>query len=185
MPFQSSDSRGCRARFRRRFHQPRVEALEARRLLATYTVTNTNDTGSGSLRQAILSVNNDTTLDTINFAIPGSGVHTISPVTGLPTITNAVIIDGYSQLGASPNTLANGDNAVLKIVLDGTSAGSSAAAGLHISAGGSTVRGLVIADFGNFSTAEGILLDTNGGNTIAGNFIGTDVTGEHLGGNSD
>src|SRR5262249_51163528 len=108
---QSSPSRRSRGRVHRRFLRPRVEGLESRRLLATYTVINTNDAGVGSLRATIQSANNDTTLDTIAFAIPGSGVHTISPLSALPTITNPVVIDGYTQPGARPNTLANGDNA--------------------------------------------------------------------------
>ena len=45
---------------------------------ATFTVTNTNDAGAGSLRQAILDANGDFTTDQIVFAIPGSGVHTIT-----------------------------------------------------------------------------------------------------------
>ena len=49
--------------------------------------------------------------DAITFSIPGSGVQTISPASPLPTITDPVIIDGYSQPGASPNTLAVGNNA--------------------------------------------------------------------------
>ena len=52
--------------------------MEDRRLLTTYMVMNTNDSGPGSLRQAILNVNNDTSLDTIAFNIPGTGVQTIS-----------------------------------------------------------------------------------------------------------
>ncbi|HEY3565720.1 MAG TPA: hypothetical protein VGL96_12005, partial [Casimicrobiaceae bacterium] len=77
----------------------------------TFTVTSTSDAGAGSLRQAILDVNADTTDCTtstphsIVFAIPGAGVHTISPLTPLPAIIGGVTIDGYSQPGASANTL--------------------------------------------------------------------------------
>ena len=182
---QSAGSRRSQSRYQRRFHRPRVEALEARRLLTTYMVMNTNDSGAGSLRQAILDVNLDTSLDTIAFNIPGTGVHTISPASALPAITNPVTIDGYTQPGASPNTMANGDNAVLEVALDGAVVGADASAGLHITAGGSTVRGLVIEDFGGTGfTTDGIRLDTNGGNTIAGNFIGTDATGNVAAGNS-
>ncbi len=42
-----------------------------------FTVLNTNDSGTGSLRQAILDANSMGG-GTINFNIPGSGVHTIS-----------------------------------------------------------------------------------------------------------
>src|SRR5262245_13943960 len=82
---------------------------------ATFTVINTDDSGAGSLRQAILDANGNPGPDTIDFAIPGSGVHTISPVTPLPAITEPVTIDGYTQAGSSPNTDANDDNAVLLV----------------------------------------------------------------------
>ena len=84
---------------------------------------NTNDSGIGSLRQAILNADANPGLDTIDFDIPGAGVHTISPASALPTITDPVVIDGYTQPGASPNTLAVGDDAVLLIDLDGGNAG--------------------------------------------------------------
>jgi hypothetical protein len=80
----------------------------------TFTVTNTGDSGGGSLRQAITDANNNAGLDTIDFKIPGSGVHTITPATSLPFITSLVVIDGYTQSGSSANTLANGENAVLR-----------------------------------------------------------------------
>jgi hypothetical protein len=67
----------------------------------TFVVTNTNDNGVGSLRQAILDANANSGADTINFNIAGSGVQTISLASALPTITEAVTIDGYSQPGSS------------------------------------------------------------------------------------
>ena len=92
-----------------------------------------------------------------------------------PTITDPVIIDGYTQPGASPNTNGPGLglNTVLKIELDGTNAGAFAP-GLHIT-GDSTVRGLVINGFDGF----GVLISGGDatGNLVQGNFIGTDVTG--------
>jgi len=111
-------------------------------------------------------------LDVINFNIPGSGVHTIKPTSPLFFITSPVIIDGYTQPGAIPNTLAKGDNAVLKIELDGSNLGFNDE--LHISdlANDSVIRGLVINRFGN----NGIRI--SGQNTkVEGNFIGTDPSG--------
>src|SRR5262249_30538026 len=67
-------------------------------------------------------------------------------------------------------TLAVGDNAVLRVELDGTSAG--AANGLTLTGGGSTVRGLAINRFGG----EGVEVG-GAGNVLAGNFIGTDPGG--------
>src|SRR5688572_21523428 len=76
----------------------------------TYTVTNTNDSGSGSLRQAILAANAHpnppgNVPDEIRFAIPQAQcttlglVCTITPASALPTITDPVILDGWSQGG--------------------------------------------------------------------------------------
>lgn len=168
-------------------------AVQATTQAATITVTGTGDTiavdGLVTLREAITSANNNANVnadvvavgvygtDTINFAIAGAGVHTISPATDFPTIIDPVVIDGYTQPGASPNTLAVGDNAVILIELDGSGA-ASGASGLVITAGSSTVRGLVINRFntGGFGRS-GITLQTGGGNTITGNFIGTDPAG--------
>ena len=146
----------------------------------TITVNTTTDTNDGicntthcSLREAINVSNlNAGVKDTVAFNIPGSGPHTITPTTVLPTVTDPVVIDGYTQPGASPNTNQTGAiNAVLMIELNGVSAGSNVN-GLRITAGNSTVRGLAINRF-----LQGISLETNGGNLIEGNFIGTNVSG--------
>jgi len=137
--------------------------------------------GPCTLRAAIEQANFDAGTDTIAFSISGVGPHTISPGSALPIITDPVIIDGYTQPGASANTnpIASGSNAVLKIILDGTSAGAGVD-GLSITAGSSTVKGLVINQFGD----DGIELATNGSNAIQGNYIGTDAAGSAALGNS-
>src|SRR5262249_8269321 len=91
---------------------------------------------------------------------------------GLPAITAAVVIDGYTQPGASPDTLIVGNNAVLLIQLDGSSAafGSN---GLTITGGNSIVRGLVINRF----LGDGVAVLGAGGDPVQGNFIGTDPGG--------
>src|SRR4030095_13928994 len=115
----------------------------------TFTVINTNDARPGSLRQAILDANANARADSIAFNIPGAGVQTISPVTALPIITDPVVIDGYTQPGSSVNTLADGDNAVLLIELNGSSipGGAILVPGLQINASFCAVRGLVINRF--------------------------------------
>src|SRR5438270_13685508 len=66
-------------------------------LAATIPVTNTSDSGNGSLRQAILDANASAGVpDTISFQIPGAGVKTIALASALPAITDQVIIDGYT-----------------------------------------------------------------------------------------
>ena len=89
---------------RKQTYRPRLERLEARLLPATFLVTNTGDSGADSLRQAILDANANPGQDVIAFNLPGSGSQVIRPLTPLPTITTAVLIDGYSQLGSSANT---------------------------------------------------------------------------------
>ena len=109
-------------------------AATSRLVAGTFTVTNTADSGAGSLRQAITDANALVGADTINFNIPGAGVHTISPASALPAITSPVTIDGYTQPGTVQNTSAAGFNGILLIELDGTNAGVGVSA-LTITAG--------------------------------------------------
>ena len=89
---------------------------------ATFTVNTTSDTDDKacnaahcSLREAIDAANATPDADMIVFNIPGTGVHTINTTGNFSFISRPVTIDGYTQPGSSPNTLANGDNAVLRI----------------------------------------------------------------------
>jgi CSLREA domain-containing protein len=155
----------------------------------TFTVNTTNDVNDGScnithcsLREAILAANSNPGLDLIHFNIPGSGPHTIlifPAMNGpLPTITDAVTIDGYTQPGATPNSnpAPQGLNAQLKIVIR-RSGGS--ASGLTISTSNVVVRGVVINNFNQ----NGILI-TGSNVIIEGNFIGTDAGGTNDQGNN-
>jgi hypothetical protein len=101
--------------------------------MATFTVTNTNDSGAGSLRQAILSANTNVSADLIVFNIPGAGPHTITPTSALPEIIDPVTIDGTTQPGFMGTPI---------IELNGTSAGENAN-GLVVNTD-SVVRGLII-----------------------------------------
>jgi hypothetical protein len=122
------------------------------------------------LREAINAANANPGADIIRFDIPFVGVQTITPTSNLPTITEAVTIDGYTQPGASENTLSIGNNAVLLIELNGASAGLIPI-GLNIAANNVVVRGLVI---NRFSTGININSDLN---RVEGNFIGTGADG--------
>ena len=99
-------------------------------------------------------------------------MHTITPATAFDHLTDQAVIDGYTQPGSSANTLAVGDDAVLRIELDGTNVGSGDS-GLFLSGGHSTLRGLVL----NRWSASAVRLDQGGNNVVEGNFIGTDPTG--------
>ncbi|MCC3500520.1 MAG: S8 family serine peptidase, partial [Microcoleus sp. PH2017_15_JOR_U_A] len=132
-------------------------------------VTNTKDSGPGSLRAVLNWANTNPGKDTVIFKIPSTdsgyntnnNAFTIRPLSPLPRITDSVIIDGTSQPGYSTRPV---------IELDGSNVPVD---GLYITAGNSTVRGLTINRFG----VDAIRLRDNGGNIIEGNFIGTDVTG--------
>ncbi len=138
----------------------------------TFVVNTTADHDDGScaqgvggdctLREAIIAANNTPGADEIRFNIGGGGAQTISPTSALPTITDPVVIDGTTQPGFAGTPL---------IELNGANAGI--VNGLTITAGNSTVQGLVINRFG----LSGISLQTNGGNQIVGNRIGTDAAG--------
>src|SRR5262249_31676194 len=86
------------------------------------------------------------------------------------------IIDGYSQPGASKNTLAVGDNAKIAVAIDG-SAFQSSGAGLLIDQSGTQVFGLDIENMGQVS--EGVIIRSATNVQIAGCFIGVDPTGEN------
>jgi hypothetical protein len=144
---------------------------------ATFTVINTNDSGAGSLRQAVLDANTNPGADTIVFAIPGSGVQTISPLSRLPYLTDdaGVMIDGYSQPGAAPNTLPAGENARIQIELDCSliGPGPGLRGCLYITSSNNRIQGLSI----HGSILPQIWISGAADNVVAGNFIGTDPTG--------
>lgn len=124
-------------------------------------------TGHCTLRAAIQQSNAILGPNEIDFNIPGTGVQTIQLTRQnkvLPTITIPVIIDATTQPGYTPTTPM--------IRIDGSLTGAGAN-GFRISAGFSTVRGLVINGF----AGSGIRLDSGGYNVIQADFIGTDPTG--------
>lgn len=152
----------------------------------TFHVTTISDNGNnsnptaGSLRKAILDANANPGLDTIDFAIPGSGVHRFSLITPLPFIADPATIDGYTQPGSVQNSLANNNNAQLMIEITGTNIFNlSVDNGLVITGGGTTIRGLIINGFAGVTGAIGVGIEISGsgGNVIAGNFIGIDANG--------
>ncbi|MBK8323089.1 MAG: choice-of-anchor D domain-containing protein [Betaproteobacteria bacterium] len=145
----------------------------------TLTVNNSADAfTAGTLRQALSTVTNDCGCTgapyTINFAFPG--LTTIPVNSSLPTVpfppACTVFIDGYSQPGSVPNSVATiqgGTNAQPRIILDGSS--MTGGVGLTLDGTNSTVKGLV---FKNFPSAA---LSLRGANSSAlGNFFGVNET---------
>jgi hypothetical protein len=131
---------------------------------ASLAVTNTNDSGYGSLRRAVDLANgtsNRGAPDEIDFNIPGAGVHTIVLASALAEIVEPVVINGWSQPGWNGAPL-----------IEVTAQRGTTMDGLTISAGSSTVRGLALNGFG-----KAIAISKNGNDTIQGCYIGIDKTG--------
>jgi titin len=168
--FDRQDNRSVRRRQanRRRLF---VESLEGRQLLSTIWVKSAEDSGTGTLRQAILSSNmtSGSAVNTISFDIGSGGLATISLKSALPAITHPVIIDGTTQ----PGTGTTPD-----IVLNGSGAGSSAV-GLTLKAANSTIKGLVIDSFGG----RGVVVNGAPNDTITDDYIGVTAAGNKAAGN--
>jgi CSLREA domain-containing protein len=158
---------------------------------ATFVVTSTADTAgstcasSCTLRQAITAANATTAADTINFGItlPVRGELLIQPASALPTITQPLTINGYSQSGTRVNDDPVLTNAQLRIRIDGANAGP-ASSGLAICASNVVIRGLMITRFNQAGIRVGS--DAAGANCSAtatqihGNFVGANNFGAAL-----
>jgi hypothetical protein len=147
-----------------------LELLEGRLVLSTFLVTNTNDLGTGSLRDAITRVNADTgnsNPDIINFHIQGTGPFAIQLSSPLPNLSHPVSIDGTSESVFLHQKVG--------IAIDGSGLSGTSVAGLVFEQGAvshSTIEGLAIEGFsgdgidassgGSFVTFRGNLIATRG-----------------------
>ncbi len=145
------------------------------------TVTNTNDSGANTLREAITAANNYPGPDTIRFAIPKSdpgfelqtGAWRIRVLNPLPDITDAgLTIDGSSQ---NEFTGEDSNPAGPEIIIDGSAAGEFTTA-FNILTSDVKIKQLCINGFGD----RGISMfgENTRGNTITGCYIGTDAAGK-------
>jgi hypothetical protein len=153
---------------------------EAPQAATTFVVNDTGDAGDATpgdgvcatagavctLRAAIEESNANAGNDTINFNIAGDGPHTIAIASNLPTITQTVTINGYSEPGASAATGSTA--ATLQIIV---TSGDVVVQGFGIAANNSTIQGIVA---NNLITA--VRIEGNN-NIIAGNYLGTSAAG--------
>jgi hypothetical protein len=144
-----------------------LTALSGPATAVTFVVSNSNDSGPGSFRQAILDANGTPGADVIEFALP-ENAPAILLQTPLPAITNAVTIGG-SGMGM--------------LEIDGAQV-SGGASGLHITGHDVWIQGVAIHGFGaqiGGGGGEGILIEGGSGAVIVACFIGTDRQGASLG----
>ena len=145
-------------------------------LAANYTVTNTNDNGAGSLREAITSANASVGADNIYFDVPTSdlnydalsGTFTITLLSSLPMITTGYInIDATSQQTNQGNTHIHGYEIVL------AKGAGTFDYSLMLVSPGNIVKGFIIQGF-----SYGIMIynSTATGNTITQNYVGTNYS---------
>lgn len=152
---------------------------------AILTVTNSNDSGNGSLRDALADANTAPGRQVIRFAIPGSCPRVITLSAALPAITDLVSIEGYTQTGARANDSILGFNAIPCIVL--AAGNSSIQYGLRLANsgdGGSEVQGLAFSSFqGTGVTAAAIQVASGEDHRIVGNQFSGSVAGFGLAAN--
>ncbi len=148
-------------------------------------VGNTNDSGAGSLRQAILDANLEPNPNVIEFNLPIADPNynatedywKITLLSSLP-ITQPLIINGYSQAGATPNTNPFGEawNGILKIQISGENIGGDV---LRSISPNTHIKGL------NFvSSIRAVRFDaTATDSSVGGCLIGTSIDGTVAAGN--
>lgn len=136
-------------------------------------VDTTASTGAGSLAAAVAFANGDSAPNIIRFNIPGSICPKRITRTSALTITDGLVIDGYSQPGSvvpSSASLFNGEPCIL---LDGTNqthAGITTGTALSTSDEAVTIKGLAFEDFSN-----ALLLTEGSNHVIQGNQFGGSI----------
>src|SRR5208337_1086742 len=131
--------------------RPTLTMLEDRRLLSTFTVTNTNDNGAGSLRAEIGLATSDATNDTIAFSSTFNTPQTITLTSGQLNLTKA-----------SGTLTIQGPGANLLSV-----SGNNASGVFYLNGGSAYLSGLTVT--GGNSANDGGGLDNNGGTTTLTN----------------
>jgi hypothetical protein len=156
---------------------PAIESLEGRQLLSTFTVSSEADSGTGSLRQAIINSNSTAATPTSPNIISFSGLFNIVQIqlqSQLPAITQPVKIDGTTA------SSYNGNHPFVQLI--GNDAGSSAL-GLDITASGTQVKALAIDGF----NSGGVLINDASNVVLDHDYVGLDpsasATGQDVNGN--
>ena len=177
-----------------------AEPLEARNLLAAFIVNTINDSGTGSLRDAIVQANANGSADTITF---DSGVFStpksINLTSALPTITGAVAIAGPGQSlltidagGGTNNVVGDGDGFRIFNIDDGITNNqiNVAISGMTLTGGDTAESGGAIRNLENLTLNDSTVSGNaaSDGSSFGGgiyNYVGTlDITNSTISGNT-
>jgi len=131
----------------------------------TFVVTNSADSGEGTLRWAWNASNTNPGPDTIAFNLSTGGLQTITLLSGLGDAIGPVTIDGYSQSGFSNRPI---------VEVSGQGIGSFPDYGFSFSSHGNVVRGLII---NNFNSGGIEFISGSSSNKVTGCWIGVDAGG--------
>ena len=135
-----------------------------------YVVSNTNDSGTGSLRDAITSVNNSSSTQYSGITFSVAGVITLA--SDLPAITKKVLIDG----GTAPGYVAGNTTTAPLVAVNFNNAGS----GFNFNSGSAGSGIYALSIYG--SKTNGITLNASN-ITLLRNYIGLNLSGA-AGGNA-
>jgi len=143
----------------------------------TLVVTNTGNSGAGSLRDAITQANGTPGANAIVFNItaPAGCPKIINLTSALPDITESVIIDGTTQPGYQPNTVDVGYDGTQCILLRG----GASLFGLEVPGSAAPATRLQVEGiaFGGF--AYGVFLAGGSSHRIAGSHFGVPLDGSN------
>ncbi len=153
--------------------------------LAPLTVTNTNDAGAGSLRQAIIDANATPGTDSVVFNIGTGGVQSINLLTPLPAITDPINLDGTTQPGSDgkPAIELRGDKIPAFTINNVFLADFTNGLTFRTGSNNSVAKGFIINRFQGSGIKVGngnnYSVDAGGpsGVVIENNYIGTDISG--------
>jgi len=143
-----------------------------------FPVTNTNDSGLGSLRQALLDIQRDCVrlaepcapVFRIAGDLPAEGWYTIAVQSPLPPVVGDVYIDGRTQSRFTADTNPSGGP---EIYLDGSAAGSGHGLDVY---GSLRVDDIAIGNF----PGNGIYVHESSGLRVKRCWLGVDPTGVHV-----
>jgi hypothetical protein len=137
-----------------------------------FIVSQGEDGGAGSLRQAIVDANASGQPALIRFALPGGcGPHTITLQSELPEVNGTLRIDGTTQPGASASVGEAFDGAVCIRIAPAIMVGGRLPWGLRATSGRLAVRGLSFTGF-----AAAVQFDGGADHVVAGSrFEGSGV----------